>query len=63
MRNWRTSLGQIMTAISLVPEGLAYLNIADLPGWVRTTGIICAFVSFVWTGTQAKDKNVTGTGK
>lgn len=60
MKNWRTSLGQIMTAIGLVPSALAYLNIAELPTWVKTAGLICAFVTFIWTGIQAKDKNVTG---
>ena len=60
MKNWRTSLGQIMTAVGLVPSALAYLNIAQLPQWATTAGMICAFVTFIWTGTQAKDKNVTG---
>lgn len=60
MKNWKTTLGQIMTAVSLVPSALDYINVADMPIWVTTAGIVCAFVSFIWTGTQTKDKNVTG---
>lgn len=60
MKNWKTTLGQIMTALSLVPAGLAYLNMADMPVIVQQIGAICAFISFIWTGLQTKDHNVTG---
>jgi len=63
MKNWKTTLGSVMTAISLVPAGLAYLNMADMPVIVQQIGAICAFISFIWTGMQAKDKNVTGVGE
>lgn len=60
MKNWKTSLGQIMTAISLVPAALAQLQITEMPSSLQKAGLICAFISFIWTGIQAKDKNVTG---
>jgi len=60
MKNWRTTLGQIMTAISLVPEALSQLGVTEMPDNVKKIGIVCAFISFVWTGLKTKDHNVTG---
>lgn len=63
MKNWKTSLGTIFTAIGLVPLGIAQLGLTDLPDWLKVTGGICAFISFIYTGLNAKDHNVSGTGK
>lgn len=60
MKNWKTTLGSIMTAISLVPAALAQLEITQLPENLQKTGLICAFISFIWTGLKTKDNNVTG---
>lgn len=60
MKSWKTTLGSIMTAISLVPEALSQLGIADLPENLQKTGLICAFISFIWTGMKTKDHDVTG---
>ncbi len=63
MRNLQTTIGQIMTAISLVPTALSQLGVAELPDNVKKVGLICAFISFIWTGLKTKDHNTTGTGK
>jgi hypothetical protein len=60
MKNWRTTLGSIMTAISLVPSGLAQLGITEMPEHFQKIGLVCAFISFIWTGLKTKDHNVTG---
>jgi len=60
MKNWRTTLGSIMTAISLVPTGLAQLGITEMPELLQKIGLVCAFISFIWTGLKTKDHNVTG---
>lgn len=60
MKNWKTTLGSIMTAISLVPAALAQLEITQMPESLQKTGLICAFISFIWTGLKTKDNNVTG---
>ena len=61
MKNWRTTLGSIMTAISLVPSGLAQLGITEMPDPLQKIGLVCAFISFIWTGLKTKDHNVSGT--
>jgi len=63
MKNWRTTLGSIMTAISLVPAGLAQLGITEMPEPLQKIGLVCAFISFIWTGLKTKDHNVTGGTK
>lgn len=60
MKNWRTTLGSIMTAISLVPAGLSQLGITEMPESLQKIGLVCAFISFIWTGLKTKDHNVTG---
>jgi len=60
MKNWKTTLGSIMTAISLVPAALVQLEITEMPEYLQKVGIICAFISFIWTGLKSKDHNVTG---
>jgi len=63
MKNWQTTLGSIMTAISLVPSGLAQLGITEMPEPLQKIGLVCAFISFIWTGLKTKDHNVTGGNK
>lgn len=63
MKNWQTTLGQIMTAISLVPIALSQLGVEELPDEVKKIGLVCAFISFIWTGLKTKDHNVTGGTK
>jgi len=60
MKNWKTTLGSIMTAISLVPAGLSQLGITEMPGTLQKIGLVCAFISFIWTGLKTKDHNVSG---
>lgn len=63
MKNWRTSLGTIFTAIGLVPMGIAQLGLAEIPDWLKVVGGICAFISYIYAGLNAKDHNVTGGTK
>lgn len=49
-----------MTAISLIPSALNELGISEMPPTVQKIGIVCAFISFIWTGLKTKDHNVTG---
>jgi len=60
MKNWKTTLGSVMTAISLVPAGLSQLGITEMPETLQKIGLVCAFISFIWTGLKTKDHNVTG---
>ncbi len=60
--NYKTAVGSIFTAIGLIPTAIQQLGLTDLPEWLRVTGLVCAFVSFIYTGVQTKDKNVTGAG-
>jgi len=59
-KNWRTTLGQIMTAIGLIPAALDNLELTTMPNWLVMVGVGSAFITFIWTGLQTKDKNVTG---
>jgi hypothetical protein len=61
-QNWETTLGAIFTAIGIVPQAIQSLELTQVPGWLRTVGMVCAFLSFIYTGIMAKSKNVTGTG-
>lgn len=62
MKNWRTSLASIVTALGLVPTGIANLNLAVVPHWLVITGAACSFLAFIGMGLLAKDKVVTGVG-
>ena len=57
MKNWRTTLGNIMTAISLIPAALNELGISEMSPNLQKIGIVCAFISFIWTGLKTKDHN------
>lgn len=60
--NWETSVGMIFAVIGLIPSALNNLELTELPAWLRTIGYICSFLSFIYTGIQAKSIHVTGTG-
>jgi len=60
MKNWKTTLGSLMTAISLVPTALAQLEVTEMPEFLQKIGLVCAFISFIWTGIKTKDHNVSG---
>ena len=60
MKNWRTTVGTILTAIGLIPEAITQLGLTNSPNWLKTTGLICAFVTFIYTGLNTKDHNVSG---
>jgi len=60
MKNWKTTLGSLMTAISLIPSAIAELGLAEMSPTVQKVGIVCAFISFIWTGLKTKDHDVTG---
>lgn len=62
MKNYKTTLGTIFTAIGLIPQAIQFINIAEVPTWIKTTGLVCAFISFIYTGVNAKDRDVTGAG-
>ncbi len=53
MKNWKTSLGGILTAVGL---GLT----ANGHAGIHTVGIVLAAVGSLLTGAQAKDHDVTG---
>lgn len=63
MKNWKTTLGTVMTAVGLIPQGIATMGLTDLPPYVKVTGMVCSFVFFIYTGVNAKDRDVTGTGE
>ena len=59
-QNYETTVGSIMTTISLIPQALQTTGIDTLPSWIRIGGVICAIISFIYFGTKAKSKTVTG---
>jgi hypothetical protein len=62
MKNWRTTLAAIVTALGLVPAAIASMNLEVVPDWLKTVGAVCTFIGIIATGLLAKDKNVTGVG-
>lgn len=52
-RNWKTTLGGIITAV-----GLALTAAPNPP--IHIAGLILAGIGALFTGTYAKDRNVTG---
>ena len=63
MKNWRTSLAGIVTAIGLIPTAIEQLHLAEVPNWLVIFGAGCSFISFIAQGLLSKDKNVTGVGE
>lgn len=55
MKNTKTTLGTIFTAIGLIPAATNSLNLAEVPSWLVTVGLACSFISFIYTGLQTKD--------
>lgn len=55
MKNKKTTLGYILTAITLVPQAIESIGLAEVPNWLRITGLACAFVSFIYTGVVSAD--------
>jgi len=62
MKNWRTSLASIVTALGLVPGAIEYLNLTEVPEWLKIVGGASSFFAFIGMGLLAKDKVVTGVG-
>jgi hypothetical protein len=60
--SWETTLGAVFTAIGLVPQAIESLELTEIPQWLRITGLVCSFISFIYMGVMAKSINVTGTG-
>jgi hypothetical protein len=59
MKNWRTTLFGIVTAVGLGLANAQQVGV-KLPDWASTIGVIAAVAGAAGTGAQAKDKNVTG---
>lgn len=58
MTNWKTTLGTVMTIIGLIPSGLHLLADLEVPTILMKAGALCAFISFLYTGIQTRDKTV-----
>jgi len=63
MRNWRTSLASIVTALGLVPAAIQQLGLEVVPNWLKIVGLAATFFGTIGIGLLAKDKNVTGVGE
>lgn len=63
MKNWRTSLASIVTALGLVPMAIQQLNLEVVPNWLKIVGLAATFFGTIGIGLLAKDKNVTGVGE
>lgn len=63
MKNWRTSLASVVTALGLVPEAIQQLGLESVPTWLRIVGFAAMFFGYIGTGLLAKDKVVTGVGE
>lgn len=49
--NWqdiKTTLAGIFTVIGAVPQAIESLQLTTIPAWLRTTGLVCSFASFLW---------------
>lgn len=55
MKNQKTTISTIFTVIGLVPQAIASLGIAEVPGWLTTVGLVCSALSFIYLGVNAKD--------
>ena len=63
MRNWRTSLAAIVTALGLVPSAIQQLELEVVPEWLKIVGLGATFFGTIGIGLLAKDKVVTGVGE
>lgn len=55
MKNPKTTISAIFTAIALVPAAIESLHLASMPGWLVTVTMACAFISFIYSGIVSKD--------
>lgn len=55
MQNSKTTLGAIFTVIGLIPTAINQLGLAEVPSWLSTAGLVCTFISIVYTGYNAQD--------
>lgn len=53
--NNKTTIGTIFTVIGLIPAAISQLNLAVVPQWLVTTGLVCAAISFIYAGVSARD--------
>jgi len=60
--NYKTTITGIFTVISLIPEAILYLGLAEIPQWLRIVSLCCVFLSYLYGAYQAKDKDVSGVG-
>lgn len=51
----KTTLGTIFTAIGLVPLAISQMNLTEVPNWLVTVGLVCTFISFIYTGINTQD--------
>ena len=57
--SYQTTIAAIASAIGLVPQAIESLGLETTPQWLRITGMVCAFVSFIYMGVKAKSVNDT----
>lgn len=63
MKNWRTTLASIVTALGLVPTAIQQLELEVVPNWLKIVGLAATFFGTIGIGLLAKDKVVTGVGE
>jgi len=63
VKNWRTTLASIVTALGLVPTAIQQLELEVVPNWLKIVGLAATFFGTIGIGLLAKDKVVTGVGE
>lgn len=58
--NYETTIGGIFTVIGLIPSAIQYIGIEQMPGWLKTAGIVCSGLSYLYAQFKAKSKTVSG---
>jgi len=51
----KTTLGTIFSVIGLIPAAISQMNLTNVPNWLVITGVVCAAISFIYTGLNTQD--------
>lgn len=53
--NGKTTLGTVFTVIGLIPLAIQHLQLAEVPSWLQTVGLVASAIAFIYAGVNAKD--------
>jgi hypothetical protein len=54
--NNKTTVGGIIAVLTAVPQMIQTLGLAEVPNWLRVTGLVCTAISFLYVTYQSQDR-------